>query len=152
MIHYVSGDIFLSKADAIVNPVNCVGVMGAGLAKQFKHYCNDEMFIRYKKLCDARKLRPGVLHYYQMAGVKPSAKLVINFPTKDHWRDKSEMDYVESGLRNFRNNYEKRGITSVAFPPLGCGLGGLKWSDVKSIMEQYLSDLPIDVYIYAPKG
>lgn len=146
MIHYVTGDIFKSPAQTIVNPVNCVGVMGAGLALAFrKNY--PQMFERYQSICDSGKFRPGVLMYY-----KTDDYYVINFPTKDHWRDKSELQYIESGLRNFRKHYADRGVTSVAFPPLGCGLGGLRWRQVKPLMEKYLGDLPIDVYIHKPKG
>lgn len=146
MIQYVIGDIFESPAETIVNPVNCVGVMGAGLALGFRKRYPD-MFKRYQLACDKGKLRPGVLMYYQAHGHK-----VINFPTKDDWRNKSEIEWIESGLRNFVKNYEKRGVRSVAFPPLGCGLGGLKWRDVDALFQKYLGDLPIDVYIHQPKG
>lgn len=144
MIHYVKGNIFDSHAHAIVNPVNTVGVMGKGLAAQFKkHY--PTMFRRYKDLCDQKKLRPGILHYSDC-----DSYMVINFPTKVHWRNPSDLKYIEKGLLTFIKTYHKRNIRSVAFPPLGCGLGGCKWSDVKPLMEKYLSDLDIDVYIYEP--
>lgn len=142
MLHFVNGDIFKSKAMAIVNPVNTVGVMGKGLALEFKQRY-PSMFRKYKQICDANKLGVGILHYYQEEDY-----LIINFPTKLHWRDASQLEYVERGLRNFVKNYRKRGVTSVAFPPLGCGLGGLRWEDVRSLMIKYLGDLPIDVYIY----
>lgn len=144
-IHYVKGSIFQTEAMALVNPVNCVGVMGKGLALEFKKRA-PEMFERYAAVCKAKKLKPGILHYYSAEDC-----LVVNFPTKVDWRNPSELDYIEQGLRTFRKNYAKRNISSVAFPPLGCGLGGLKWTDVKALMEKYLSDLPIDVYIYQPK-
>lgn len=143
-IHYVKGNIFESEAVAIVNPVNCVGVMGRGLALQFRnHFPN--VYERYRHVCIMKKLRPGILQYTDGGG-----KTVINFPTKDHWRQPSELEYIELGLKNFRKNYVKRRITSVAFPPLGCGLGGLNWNDVRELMERYLGDLKIDIYIYEP--
>lgn len=152
MIHHVRGNIFGAPVMAFVNPVNCVGVMGKGLAEQYKrHY--PAMFDRYKQICDAGKLSPGKLHYADVdyfGRVDRGRRVVINFPTKDDWRDKSEMQYIEDGLKTFVKGYEKRGITSVAFPPLGCGLGGLDWAQVSDLMVKYLGDLPIDVYIYHP--
>jgi O-acetyl-ADP-ribose deacetylase (regulator of RNase III) len=146
MIYYTKGDIFDSKAQAIVNPVNCVGVMGAGLAKQFKNRCHRSMFFRYKTLCDKGELRPGTLMYFQ-----DNDKMIVNFPTKDDWRNPSKLKWIEDGLINFVKNYKAVGIKSIAFPPLGARLGGLDWNDVDRLMLKYLADLPIDVYIYQPK-
>lgn len=143
-IHYVKGTIFQTEATSLVNPVNCVGVMGKGLALEFKKR-SPEMFAKYASLCKKGKIKPGTLHYHVAEDCT-----VINFPTKVDWRDPSQMEYIEKGLKTFVRNYEKRNIVSVAFPPLGCGLGGLKWSDVKPLMEEHLSKLPIDVYIYQP--
>ncbi len=145
MIHYVKGDIFKSPAEAIVNPVNTVGVMGAGLALQFKKRY-PLMFNAYKIHCNRGKLKPGVLMYYRTQDY-----LVVNFPTKEDWREESQLDYIERGLRTFVRRYKDREIQSIAFPPLGCGLGGLDWKEVKPLMEKYLSDLDIDVYIHEPK-
>lgn len=143
MIKYVSGDIFNSKADVIVNPVNLVGIMGAGLAKQFKERYS-KMFSIYKKACNKRLFVKGTLMLIQEEDHR-----VLLFPTKNHWKDKSELDFISKGLLKFVMTYQERGIKSVAFPRLGCGLGGLKWEDVKPIMELYLENLPIDIYIYS---
>ena len=142
MIKYVSGNIFDAPVQTIVNPVNCKGVMGAGLAKQFKERYPD-MFQVYLKACSANLLKPGKLMLY-----KASDHWIINFPTKDDWRNASEIRYIESGLQKFTQVYHDKGITSIAFPPLGCGLGGLDFSLVKLLMEKYLNDLPIEVLVY----
>lgn len=142
MIHYVEGNIFESPAQVIVNTVNTVGVMGKGLAKTFKDYY-PEMFKEYQILCKEKKLTPGKLFLY-----KTPNKWVLNFPTKEHWRNKSKMEYIESGLEKFVNTYSDYGITSIAFPKLGCGNGGLDWDEVKKVMEKHLQKLRIDIYIY----
>ena len=141
------GDIFSSGATTIVNTVNCVGIMGKGIAQEFKRRYPD-MFFEYELLCREHKLKPGMPYYYSdLTGAS-----IINFPTKGHWRSPSKLSYVRDGLEWFRDNYEKLGITSVAFPPLGCGNGGLSWDDVGPLMYSMLSDLPIDVTIFAPYG
>jgi len=141
------GNIFDSKAKTLVNTVNCVGVMGKGVALDFKKRY-PEMFKEYEALCDAGMVRPGKPYYYgDFYGVS-----IINFPTKDHWRSPSKLSYIVSGLKWFKEHYQDFGITSVAFPPLGCGNGGLSWETVGPIMYQALKDLPISVEIYAPFG
>ena len=141
------GNIFESHAQTLVNTVNCVGVMGKGIALDFKNWY-PEMFKEYTELCAQKRVKPGVPYYYSdLLGAS-----VINFPTKDHWRSPSKLSYIKSGLDWFRNNYQKLGITSVAFPPLGCGNGGLPWSTVGPLMYKMLYDLPIDIEIYAPFG
>lgn len=142
MIEYVHGNIFDSPAQTIVNPVNCMGAMGAGLARQFKERY-PSMFEKYKQCCLNNSLMPGKLLLH-----KAEDHWILNFPTKDDWRDKSRISYIEDGLRKFVETYEQRGITSIAFTKLGCGLGGLDWLQVKPIMEQYLNHLPITVYLY----
>ena len=142
MITTVTGNLLDSTAQTFVNPVNTVGVMGKGLARAFKHNYPD-MFAQYKHYCDDGRLDIGKLHLY-----KTSAKWILNFPTKKHWRSKSKLEYIELGLQKFVDTYEQQGITSIAFPQLGCGLGGLLWDDVRPVMERYLNDLPIDVFIY----
>lgn len=141
------GDIFESKATTLVNTVNCVGVMGKGIALEFKKRY-PSMFSEYVTLCNTGSVKPGIPYYYQdLLGTS-----IINFPTKDHWRSPSKLSYVISGLEWFRMNYESLGITSIAFPPLGCGNGGLPWSVVGPLMYSKLNDLPIDIEIYAPYG
>lgn len=142
MIIYLPGDILSSRAQVIVNPVNTVGVMGSGLAKAYKDKF-PEMFNVYKYLCDNGKLKIGTLWIY-----KTKYQWILNFPTKEHWRGESKLEYIEAGLQKFVNTYKERKIFSIAFPKLGCGLGGLAWDDVKPLMEHYLNPLPIEVYIY----
>lgn len=141
------GNIFESHAQTLVNTVNCVGVMGKGIALDFKNKY-PEMFKEYAQLCAQNRVKPGVpYHYTDLLGTS-----VINFPTKDHWRSPSKLSYIKNGLEWFRDNYQQLGITSIAFPPLGCGNGGLPWNIVGPLMYKMLSDLPIDIEIYAPFG
>ena len=141
------GNIFESKCLAIVNTVNCVGVMGKGIALEFKKRY-PEMFIDYVKKCKSGKVQTGIPYVFDNG----DGMTIINFPTKDHWKSPSRLSYVVQGLDWFVANYEKYGITSVAFPPLGCGNGGLSWEVVGPIMYQKLRGLPIEVEIYAPFG
>ena len=141
------GDIFQSKAVTLVNTVNCVGIMGKGIAETFKKKY-PQMFQDYKNRCEAGQLKPGRPYYYHdLTGIS-----IINFPTKDHWRSSSKLSYIKDGLAWFVKNYQELEITSIAFPPLGCGNGGLTWDIVGPIMYQYLHDLPIEIEIYAPFG
>ena len=141
------GDIFSSKAKTLVNTVNCVGVMGKGIALEFKKkYPN--MYKDYLQKCKNKQLKPGKPYVYQdLLGTS-----VMNFPTKDDWRSPSNISYVIDGLKWFIDNYQSLGITSIAFPPLGCGNGGLLWDDVGPIMYKALAPLPIDIEVYAPYG
>lgn len=141
------GNLFESKCSAIVNTVNCVGVMGKGIALEFKKRY-PEMFLDYVFKCDRGEVQPGVPYFYQDRGEVN----ILNFPTKDHWRSPSRLSYVIDGLDWFIENYEKYNIDSVAFPPLGCGNGGLTWATVGPIMYQKLRELPIQIEIYAPFG
>lgn len=141
------GNIFESNCSTVVNTVNCVGVMGKGIALEFKKKY-PYMFLDYTKRCNRGEVSPGEPYVY----TNDDGMKIINFPTKDHWRSPSRLSYVISGLDWFINNYEKYGINSVAFPPLGCGNGGLAWSVVGPIMYQKLIGLPISVEIYAPFG
>lgn len=140
------GNMFESKCSTIVNTVNCVGVMGKGIALEFKKRY-PEMFMEYVLKCDKGEVKPGIPYVYQNDKVS-----IVNFPTKDHWRSPSRLSYVIDGLNWFVENYEKYGIDSIAFPPLGCGNGGLTWNVVGPIMYQKLCLLPIDIEIYAPFG
>lgn len=142
MIEYIEGNIFDSPAQVIVNTVNTVGVMGKGLALSFKQRYPD-MFERYKTACEKKQLAIGKL----MLVYEPDHWLLL-FPTKENWRHPSKLEYIEKGLMKFSNTYADKNITSIAFPKLGCGNGGLDWEDVKPLMEKYLKPLPIDVYIY----
>jgi O-acetyl-ADP-ribose deacetylase (regulator of RNase III) len=141
------GDIFASGAQALVNTVNCVGVMGKGIAAEFKKRY-PEMFNQYKTLCDDGGVKPGAPYCYTSS----SGTVIINFPTKENWRSPSRLAYIRAGLGWFRENYQSLNIQSVAFPPLGCGNGGLSWEIVGPVMYAYLADLPINITVYAPYG
>ncbi len=142
MIRYLEGDIFSTPAQTIVNTVNTVGVMGKGIALEFKKRYPD-MFDKYKTACEKKKLKIGTLMLCYEAD-----HWTLLFPTKEHWRNPSRIEYIEQGLMKFCNSYAEYGITSIAFPKLGCGNGELDWNNVKPLMEAYLKLLPIDVYIY----
>jgi len=146
MIAYVSGDLFECPAQTLVNTVNTVGVMGKGIARQFKEIY-PKMFDAYQRHCESGEFDIGSLFLWRTPN-----KLVLNFPTKTSWRKPSRPEYLEAGLRRFVEIYTEAGITSVAFPPLGCGNGELDFDQVvRPLMERYLSPLPIPVYIYPPR-
>lgn len=149
MINYLKGNLFESDAEALVNTVNTVGVMGKGLALQFKETF-PENFRIYRDIC-----RKGLLHTGEMLVTEDSSlltghKIIINFPTKKHWRLPSEYCYIEQGLDALRLEIEKRGIKSIAIPPLGSHNGGLDWQRVKVMIEEKLDSLNCDIYIYEP--
>ncbi len=147
MIKILVGDFFESSAATLVNAVNCVGVMGKGIALVFKERYPD-MFKEYRLLCQKNMLKCGVPYYYSDS----DGNSILNFPTKKHWRSPSELSYIAEGLDWFVDNYKKLKITSIAFPALGCGNGGLSWNVVGVLMYSKLKDLPIDIEIYAPFG
>jgi O-acetyl-ADP-ribose deacetylase (regulator of RNase III) len=137
-IQYVKGNIFNTDCEAIVNPVNCVGVMGAGLAKQFKiNYPNN--YAAYREKCFNHSVFPGRVFFFQPRRSK--FRYIINFPTKMHWKDKSEIRYINKGLEDLADSCIFYKVKSIAIPKLGCGLGGLDWVDVKELIETHLSVL-----------
>jgi O-acetyl-ADP-ribose deacetylase (regulator of RNase III) len=143
MILYVKGNLFYSPAQVLVNTVNTTGVMGRGVAQEFKRLFPD-MFQQYRDLCERDQFRIGQLWLY-----RSPQKWVLNFPTKQHWRAPSRIEYIEAGLEKFVQVYSEWGIHSIAFPTLGCGNGQLDFADqVRPLMEEYLKSLPIDVFIY----
>ena len=144
MLKFTCGNLFKSKAQTLVNTVNVVGVMGKGIALAFKKRY-PEMFEEYRQRCNDDHLDIGKLHLY-----KASDHWILNFPTKHHYRGKSRLEYIEAGLCTLRDNYAEWGITSIAMPALGCGLGGLNWSEVRALIEDYLRNLPIEIEIYEP--
>ncbi|MBP1736139.1 MAG: Appr-p processing protein [Oscillospiraceae bacterium] len=146
MIQYTTGDLLLSSTQALVNTVNCEGYMGKGIAYQFKLKF-PENNADYIKACKVGSLRIGTIHYYQ-----EKDKIIINFPTKNKWREKSKMEYIESGLNSLILVIEELKIQSISIPPLGSGNGGLVWSDVKALIEKILSPIAssIDILIYEP--
>lgn len=133
MIEYVKGNLFESGADCLVNTVNCEGFMGKGIAYQFKMRFpeNDKSYIR---ACKSGQLTVGKVHYYVEEGIT-----IINFPTKNKWREKSKLEYVEEGLDAFVKILPSLNVKKIAIPPLGCGNGGLDWNVVKKIIEDKLS-------------
>lgn len=143
MMVYIEGNLFESPARVLVNTVNTVGVMGKGIALTFKIIYPD-MFNKYQQLCEGRLLQTGKLWLY-----KTPHKWILNFPTKEDWRQPSKPEYIERGLQKFVSTYPTLGITSIAFPQLGCGNGELNWDKtVQPLMIKYLSALPIDVFVY----
>jgi len=148
MIKFITGNIFDSPAKALVNTVNTVGIMGKGIALQFKK----EFPLNYKLYFDACKkseVKIGKLFVVKDSNYT-GVKFIINFPTKKHWRSPSQYEYIEKGLDDLILILEKYNISSIAIPPLGAGNGGLKWGKVKEILVDKLSHLNIDIYIYEP--
>lgn len=144
-----SGDIFKAEAEALVNTVNCVGVMGRGVALQFKNRFPANFRV-YKTACDRGDVQPGRMLVYEL-GALNSPRYIINFPTKRHWKGKSRIEDIESGLVALRAEIESRGIKSIALPPLGCGLGGLDWAEVWPLIQSALGNLPgLRVIVFEP--
>lgn len=145
-LSYRTGDIFDAKVQVLVNPVNCKGHMGKGLALAFKQRY-PRMFASYQQECREGKLRIGQPTLY-----KASTPWILNFPTKDHWRDDSKIEYIEAGLQYFVAHYKVLGINSIAIPKLVAGLGKLSWHTVGPLMVTYLSQVDINVDIYIAEG
>jgi O-acetyl-ADP-ribose deacetylase (regulator of RNase III) len=142
----ITGNIFTSTCQTLVNTVNCVGVMGAGIALEFRlRY--PEMFTRYVELSKAGKMAIGTLWLY-----KGTDRWVLNFPTKQHWRFPAKVEYLHAGLDKFMATYEEKGIESIAFPLLGTHHGGLEPDLCMGIMQSYLRDcrVPVEIYYYDP--
>lgn len=146
LIKYEVGDMFESNADCLVNTVNCEGFMGKGVAYQFKMKF-PENNKDYVKACKSGRLHIGTLHFYQENGVT-----IINFPTKDKWRAKSLMSYIETGLDQMVQLLPRLSVKTIAVPPLGCGNGGLSWQEVKQVIEEKLSPLQeeYEFIVYEP--
>lgn len=142
MLTIIKGNVFESEAQTIVNTVNCLGVMGKGIALEYKKRY-PEMFIKYKQLCDKKLFNIGQLWLY-----KTENKWILNFPTKLDWRNKTEIEYLELGLKKFVNEYKIKGITSIGFPLLGANNGGIDPKVSLNIMCKYLQECEIPVYIY----
>jgi O-acetyl-ADP-ribose deacetylase (regulator of RNase III) len=147
MIDVVVGDLFVSKAQTLVNTVNCVGVMGKGIALEFKKKFPD-MNQDYVQRCQAGQVRLGQPYLYR----RLLPPWILNFPTKDHWRCVTKLEDIVSGLTYLKAHYAEWQITSLAVPPLGCGLGQLEWRIVGPTLYRYLKELPIPVELYAPFG
>ena len=149
-IEVIKGNIFNTKAQTIVNTINCVGVMGKGIALVYKlRY--PKMFDLYSEYCKSKLIGIGKLWLYKG---EEDAPWVLNFPTKYHWKYPSKMEYIEKGLQKFVDTYKEKGITSIAFPMLGTNNGGLDKVEVQQLMGKYLSqcDIPIEIYDYDPEA
>lgn len=151
MIRFTSGNILADDAEAIVNTVNCVGIMGRGIALQFKNAYPDN-FKAYEAACKRQEVVPGRMFIFDTHRLT-TPRYIINFPTKRHWRGNSRMEDVESGLEDLAREILARNIRSIAIPPLGSGLGGLDWPEVRQRIIHAMEGLEeIDVVVYEPKG
>ncbi len=151
MIRSTQGDILQAEAEALVNTVNCDGFMGRGIAAQFKR-AYPANFSVYKATCKRDQLRPGQMLVVE-TGLLTNPRYIINFPTKRHWRAKSRLEDIDSGLAALVTEVQERGIRSIAIPALGCGLGGLHWSEVRSRIAAAFAKLPeLDVILFEPIG
>lgn len=151
MLSFVGGDFFDYDADIMVNTVNCVGVMGAGVALAFKNRY-PQMFHEYVNQCKAGKIRPGKPYVWLKRDMISKDIEIINFPTKDDWRAPSEYSYIEDGLRWLSTHLNDKEKKVVTLPALGCGHGGLEWERVKDLIRMYLSDTPADVLVFEPSS
>ena len=151
MIELTKGDLLAADVEALVNTVNCVGIMGRGVALQFKE-AFPANFRAYEAACRREEVQPGRMFVYE-TGALTNPKFIINFPTKRHWRGKSRMEDIDSGLRALADEIRMLGINSIAIPPLGSGLGGLDWSDVRPRIETVLRGFnDLRVLIFEPNG
>ena len=148
MIHFVQGDLFASGCAALVNPVNCVGVMGKGLALHFRRRFPAN-FEAYRNACARRAVRPGRCFVFDAHAGRP--RFVVNFPTKRHWRDPSRIEDIALGLDDLAGILRRHAVDSVAIPPLGCGLGGLPWPRVRALLLDRLAPCErVSIIIHEP--
>ena len=149
MISLVKGDMLQAGVEALVNTVNTVGVMGKGIALQFKEAFpyNNKV---YREACKKNELAPGKLLGVWDENLLLGRKYIINFPTKTHWRKPSRYEYIEMGLVALRELLVRENIRSVAIPPLGCGNGGLDWDRVREMINTHLADLPVEILLFEP--
>ena len=150
MIEYKTGDIIAEETEALVNTVNCVGVMGRGIALQFKKAFPDN-FASYAAACKRGDVQPGRMYVFETGQFYPN--YIINFPTKRHWRGKSRLEDIDAGLIALAEEIRERNIRSIAIPPLGSGLGGLDWSEVRPRIESMLREfVDLKVVVFEPGG
>lgn len=149
MIAHASGNLIEADAEALVNSVNCEGYMGKGIALQFKK-AFPENFAAYERACRAGEVRPGRMFVFS-TGYMMNPCYIVNFPTKRRWREKSRLEDIESGLRALVEEVRGRAIASIAIPPLGCGLGGLNWHEVRPLIERAFEGLAeVRVLLFEP--
>jgi len=145
------GSLLEADAEALVNTVNCVGVMGKGVALQFKRAFPDN-FREYKRACRAEEVHPGAMHIFDRGALFPP-RYIINFPTKRHWKGRSRIEDIHSGLAALMEEVRRLGIGSIAVPALGCGNGGLDWAEVRPLIESAFAAVPdVRLLLYAPDG
>jgi O-acetyl-ADP-ribose deacetylase (regulator of RNase III) len=148
MTSFKTGNILSEQVDALVNTVNCVGVMGRGVALQFKKYFPDN-YKEYKAACDRKEVTPGRIFVHETGELYP--RYIFNFPTKRHWRGKSKIEDIDAGMKSLISEIQRLEINSIAIPPLGSGLGGLDWNEVLPLIKEHLGKLTnVDVIIYEP--
>lgn len=151
MLELKRGDILTADTEALVNTVNCIGIMGRGIALRFRK-AYPENFDSYVAACKRGEVQPGRMFVFE-TDVLTRPRYIINFPTKRHWRGKSRMRDIESGLEALVAEVRRLGIRSIAIPPLGCGLGGLEWSEVRVRIERAMASLPdVRTVAFEPSG
>ena len=136
-----NGDIFASKCDFLINPVNTVGVMGKGLALEFKKRFPSN-FAKYRKYCENGSLEIG-----KILIVPEYGKAIVNFPTKTHWKESSKIEYIIAGLNKLKLAVDRYNIKSIAFPKIGCGLGNLAWNDVLPLISAFAEQIDQDIFV-----
>ncbi|RKG96005.1 type II toxin-antitoxin system antitoxin DNA ADP-ribosyl glycohydrolase DarG [Corallococcus carmarthensis] len=152
MIEAGTGDLLKADVEALVNAVNTEGVMGKGIALQFKQAFPGN-FKAYKQACDRKEVRPGSMFVFDQKGLAGAPRYIINFPTKRHWRSPSRIEDVESGLVDLVRVIQELRISSIAVPALGCGNGGLSWSEVEPLITAALGNLEgVRLMLFAPAG
>jgi O-acetyl-ADP-ribose deacetylase (regulator of RNase III) len=152
MIKITKGNLLKARTEALVNTVNTVGVMGKGVALQFRR-AYPEMYRAYQKACEAKDVQLGQVQVFDLGGLAGGPRWLINFPTKGHWKARSRLPDIDSGLADLTTTVERLGIQSIALPPLGCGSGGLEWNDVLPRIESAFATLPdVQVLVFPPMG
>ena len=147
---YTHGNLLESDADALVNTVNTVGIMGKGIALQFKNAFPTN-YTTYVNACKRLEVTLGRMFVHDR-GHHAQPRWIVNFPTKGHWRSRSRIHHIEAGLTDLRQVISEVGIPSIAIPALGCGHGGLEWTDVRPLIKEKLDDLQTKVLLYLPNG
>jgi O-acetyl-ADP-ribose deacetylase (regulator of RNase III) len=148
LIQFIEGDLIKSNSDALVNTVNCVGVMGKGIALEFRNEFQENYF-EYKKACQLHQVKIGEMFVVPTNNFFCSPKYIINFPTKDHWRNPSRLEWIKLGLEDLKSTILDYKIQSISMPKLGCTNGGLDWNIVKELIVESLSELEtVDIKIY----
>jgi len=152
MLEIAKGNLLKANVDALVNTVNTEGVMGKGIALQFKQ-AYPEMCRAYERACETGQVKLGSMDVHDLGGLAEGPRWIVNFPTKGHWRAKSRLKDIESGLVDLVSTVKRLGIKSIAIPPLGCGYGGLRWEDVYPMIQSAFSGLDdVHVLVYGPTG